>query len=493
MLLRLESRQLWRGCANMSAPLKKSAVEGASEPMKMKSYRRVAGLGAWFLVVAAACSTDTGSGKNQPSDGTSGDDSTTTSTTSTAVSPSSSGTTGSAVTKNDSSSANTSGATNDGTTTPETLSHSSGDAASTTGSGTTSATVDSSGARSDTSSNGTSSDTTSGDVAYKTFVFTVSEGGMVRAFSLDSGEEPVQVADFEIGTANGDFFLTANPDASRVFVSYASSVMALAFDANSPAFTELDTASTAGAGTHVELSPDGEHVIVAHYNEGKVTHVGFDGNTFGATTEFAPGANAHSARIHPSGDWAYVPCLGSNHVAQFELGNTLTPNTPSSVPAAGGPRHMTFHPNGSLAYVLSELSGQAYTFAINADGTLGPDPLDVDEVASGVNQPSGSDVQITPDGKHLYTFIRRNQNLYHFDVASDGTLNASGQPTNFGQQVRAFAISPTGDVLMGGGSAGVLYTYSINAQTGALTAIGDGVGNLQSIQTTIIRHVPEVL
>lgn len=466
-------------------------AKGASESMKMDSYRSLAGVGAWLVVVAGACSTGTNSTKGESSDGSSGSDSGDQSTTTTSSASSANAT----VTGGDKSSTTNSSATNDSRTTTETFTTSTNDeATSTTGSHAASdATTGDSAVATESSSDGTSSDTTSAEVSLKTFVFTVSEGGMVRAFRLEGGAEPAQAADFQLGTASGDFFLTASADASRVFVSYASTVMALEFDTETPEFTELDTAATAGAGTHVELSPDGAHVLVAHYNEGKLTHVRFDGETFGTSAEFSPGANAHSARIHASGQWAYVPSLGSNHVAQFELGETLAPNTPSSVPVAGGPRHMALHPNGSIAYVLSELSGQAYTFAINTDGTLGPDPLDVDEVASGVNQPSGSDVQITPDGKHVYTFIRRNQNLYHFDVASDGTLSASGEPTNFGQQVRAFAISPAGDVLLGGGSAGLLYTYAIDAETGALTAIGDGITNLQSIQTTIIRQVEVAL
>jgi 6-phosphogluconolactonase len=330
---------------------------------------------------------------------------------------------------------------------------------------------------------------TSPNLEPATFVFTVSVGGVIRAMRLVAGAEPQQVGSFELATTTGDFFLTATHDGSRVFVSYARTVIALAFDAATSMFTQLDTAPTAGAGTFVELSPDASHVLVAHYNEGKATHLRFDGSQFGESQELTPGSKAHSARVHASGDWAYVPCLGSNHVAQYALGETLVPNTPPTVAVPGGPRHMTFHPNGNVAYILTELTGQAYTFAVEADGTLGPDPLDVDDVASDVEQPSGSDVEITPDGKHLYTFIRRSQNLHHFEVAANGTLTASGETTNFGQEVRAFGIAPRGDVLLGGGSAGVLYTYAIDADTGALTRIGDGVEDLNSIQATVIREV----
>lgn len=340
------------------------------------------------------------------------------------------------------------------------------------------------------SSSDASGEQTSSDLETTRFVFTVSVGGVVRAFRMQAGVEPEQVADFSVEVTSGDFFLAATEDASRVFVSYNRQVMALEFDPAALAFTELDTATTAGAGTHVEVSPDGEHVLVAHYNEGKATHVSFDGAAFGSPSESSPGSNAHSARVHASGQWAYVPCLGSNHVAQYTLGDTLTANSPATVSVPGGPRHMTFHPNGQFAYVLTELSGQAYAFAVQSNGTLGPEPLDVELVALDVNQPSGSDVQITPDGEHLYTFIRRNQSLYHFDVAVDGTLSPSGEPTNLGQEVRHFAISPTGDVLLAGGSTGVLYTFAVNASTGALTPVGDGVADLQSIQATVIRDVP---
>jgi 6-phosphogluconolactonase len=343
-----------------------------------------------------------------------------------------------------------------------------------------------------TGSNSSSDDTTS-DVPHTTYAFVVSVGGIVRALRLDPGAAPVQVADHELDVTFGDFFITANQTGSRLFVSYEDTVLALAFDAQAQSITELDTAVTAGGGTYVEVSPDGEHVLIASYNEGKVTHVGFDGTTFGSPSEFSPGQNAHSARVHASGDWAYVPCLGSNHVAQYALGETLTANTEATVSVPGGPRHMTFHPNGEVAYVLTELTAQAYAFTINSDGTLGPEPLDLEDVVTDVAQPSGSDVEITPDGKHLYTFERRTEQLYHFDIAQDGSLTASLEPVDFGQEVRAFAISPAGDLLLGGGSAGILYTYAIDPTTGELTEVGDALTDLQSIQATVIRDVPDSL
>jgi 6-phosphogluconolactonase len=333
-------------------------------------------------------------------------------------------------------------------------------------------------------------DSTSSDSPHATYAFIVSVGGQVRALRLERGQQPEEVANYSLTTTSGDFFITATRDASKVFVASQRSVTALSFNSDSLEFAELDTAQTEGAGTYVEVSPDGEHVILAHYSEGKATHVGFDGAQFGNPSGYSPGMNAHSARVHPSGTWAFIPCLGSNHVAQFTLDGALTQNTPNVVAVQGGPRHMVFHPNGEVAYVMTELTGQVYAFELQDNGTLGPEPFDVEDVATNQADPWGSDVQITADGKHLYAFERRAQQLYHFDVNTDGTLTAAGSPTNFGQAVRVFAISPAGDLLVGGGEQGVLRIYTIDPSTGALTADGQGVMGLQSLQGTVIRDVP---
>ena len=83
----------------------------------------------------------------------------------------------------------------------------------------------------------------------------------------------------------------------------------------------------------------------------------------------------------PSNKFVFVPCLGSDYVAQFTFNaaiGTLTPNTPATLqtgPAAGqpnqlGPRHLAFHPNGKWIYLALETASQIAPLALDAGGRL---------------------------------------------------------------------------------------------------------------------------
>lgn len=321
------------------------------------------------------------------------------------------------------------------------------------------------------------------------FVFTVSTTGEVVAYRMNESDGSLTaLVDTQV-PGGYDHFLAMAPSSSTLFVVYDGGVTALAFDANAPSFTELDTTTTFGAGTHVAVDDTVERVVVAHYNEGAATTLPFDGSNFGMGVELAVGMNAHSAQFHPTNRHVYVPCLGSNHVAQyaFEPGaSELMPATPPTVSVSGGPRHMAFHPQGEYAYVLSELSGELRVFAVEGGGSLGAE-LDL-ELLGDAGQKSASDVQVTPNGSHVYAVERSSQNMFHFDVAGDGTLTASGEPTALGAVVRSFAMDPAGQYLQVGDTSGNLTTFAIGSD-GELTR-GSQLNDLGNVHATLIRYLP---
>jgi 6-phosphogluconolactonase len=176
----------------------------------------------------------------------------------------------------------------------------------------------------------------------------------------------------------------------------------------------------------------------------------------------------------------------------------LTANDPPSIsPEAGhGPRHLAFSSDNKNLYVLNELSGHITQYAIDAGkGTL----TIVDSISSvpaeaglawGVAQaPVGAapapaaaapkdekpkvwaaDIQITPNGKFLYTTERTTNKIALFKVAP-GTGKLT-YVTNFATeaQPRGIRIDPAGQFLVASGEkSDRISVYKIDQGSGMLS------------------------
>jgi 6-phosphogluconolactonase len=235
-----------------------------------------------------------------------------------------------------------------------------------------------------------------------------------------------------------------------------------------------------------------------------VSPIGANGLVEAEAIQVIPtGRNAHSILPDPSNKFVYAATLGANQVLQFTFDSAtgkLTPNQPAAVgPEAGhGPRHMIFSPNNKYLYVLNELSGHVTQYAIDSGkGTL----TLVDSVSSvpaeagltwGVAQvPIGAapaapapaaaaskdekpkvwaaDIQITPNGKFLYSTERTTSKIALFTVAADtGKLTYVG---NFATeaQPRGIRIDPKGQYLIASGEkSDRISVYKIDQAAGKL-------------------------
>jgi 6-phosphogluconolactonase len=85
---------------------------------------------------------------------------------------------------------------------------------------------------------------------------------------------------------------------------------------------------------------------------------------------------AHCVVIDAGNKHVYVPVLGGDIVLELNFDSatgTVTPNGPGQIAtkAGAGPRHLTFHPNGKFAYLITETTATIGTFAVDpASGLL---------------------------------------------------------------------------------------------------------------------------
>jgi len=188
---------------------------------------------------------------------------------------------------------------------------------------------------------------------------------------------------------------------------------------------------------------------------------------------------AHCVVIDSSNKNVYVPVLGGDEVLQLKFDaakGTVSPNSPGEVhtkPGAG-PRHLTIHPNGRWAYLITETTATIGTYAIDKEkGTLS----EVQFVDTGdYNQKdsaAASDIHVTPNGKFVYGAVRTTSMLHGYKIDPDkGTLTPVGKwPTE--KTPRGFNIDPRGKFLLSVGlDSAAMTVHAIDQGSGELKAIG---------------------
>ncbi|MFI9170351.1 lactonase family protein [Streptomyces lincolnensis] len=186
--------------------------------------------------------------------------------------------------------------------------------------------------------------------------------------------------------------------------------------------------------THLGLHAG--HVLTADYGSGSVTAVPLrpDGTLADAPAAVlrhtgsgpcAPrqqGPHAHQVRSDPSGRWAVSVDLGTDSVRVCTLtGGDLTLHRETALRPGSGPRHLAFHPDGTHAYVVNELSPTVTVCHWNAvDGTLKPlteTPV-LPGAPAGDAYPSG--IVCSPDGRFVWTATRGEDVLSVLAVEGDG-------------------------------------------------------------------------
>jgi 6-phosphogluconolactonase len=186
---------------------------------------------------------------------------------------------------------------------------------------------------------------------------------------------------------------------------------------------------------------------------------------------------AHCVVIDALNKNLYVSVLGADIVMQLKFdaaSGTVSPNGLGEVAtrAGAGPRHLTFHPNGKFAYLITETTATIGTFAVDpGSGTL--KELQFVDTNEYEEQPAASDIHVTPDGKFLYGAERRTSMLIGYKIDADnGTLTPIGRfPTE--KTPRGFAIDPRGKFLLSVGmDSSAMTVNTIDQTSGELKPIG---------------------
>ncbi len=261
--------------------------------------------------------------------------------------------------------------------------------------------------------------------------------------------------------------------------------------------TQLNQVASGGAGPcFISLDQTGKYGLVANYDGGSVgtfpiardgavkSAVSFIQHTgSGPNKERQEAPHAHWIATSPDNRFALAVDLGLDQVLIYRFNaatGALAPNDPpfAKLDPGAGPRHLAFHPNGNLAYVLNEIKSTISVFAYNRETgslsslqTLSTLPKDF----SGANDTA--EVVVHPSGKFLYASNRGHNSIALFTIApTNGTLTPTGDFSTKGKTPRDFAIHPTGKfVVAANQESNNIVVFRIDQLTGALTAINQPV------------------
>ena len=211
-----------------------------------------------------------------------------------------------------------------------------------------------------------------------------------------------------------------------------------------------------GGSGPTHLSVFAGHVLAANYGSGSVTAVPVrpDGTLASAASgvlahtgsgphprrQLAP--HAHHVQSDPSGRWAVSVDLGTDSVRVCALTDgRLEVHREIALRPGSGPRHLAFHPDGSYAYVVNELTPTVTVCRWNAaDACLKPlaeSPV-LPGAPAGDAYPSG--IAVSPDGRFVWTATRGEDVLSTFAVEGEG-LRLVGTAPCGGHWPRAIAES----------------------------------------------------
>lgn len=251
-----------------------------------------------------------------------------------------------------------------------------------------------------------------------------------------------------------------------------------AIDPRTGALSHRANAPLADSMAYIATDRAGKFLFGASYGGNKVSvnPIGPDGLVRPPIQVVPTPPNAHSIIPDPQGRFVLAACLGGDAVMVFRFdgeSGALNPAEPPSVsirPKAG-PRHLRFHPNARVLYLMNELDASLDVFGyengiLKHKQTIGAAPQDF------AGKRWAADLQVTPDGRFLYASERGSSTLAGFAIdSSDGTLTPIGH-TATEQVPRGFAIDPTGKFLLSvGQESHHLTCHAIDTASGKLSSL----------------------
>lgn len=295
-------------------------------------------------------------------------------------------------------------------------------------------------------------------------------------------------------TVQSSSYLAIDDANDRLYSINAEGVQSFQIDQQTGGLTPINQIPLTGNGAcYISISKHQQYLMVAYYSSGTVSTYGLrkDGSIGEEVSRIqhqGPSVNAkrqESAHAHmvipaPSGDLVYVTDLGMDQVLTYRANESglLTPEPASTTTLAPGygPRHLAFHPQQPVVYVLAELTSRvvAYGFdpALGMTTEIGDWSM-LPESFTAYNK--SADIHLSPNGQWLYASNRGHNSVAVYRVdAQDGTLALAEVLPSGGAWPRAFEVDPSGRyLLIANKRSDAISVMEITADTGLYNKKGE--------------------
>ncbi|HEY9141062.1 MAG TPA: lactonase family protein [Bryobacteraceae bacterium] len=286
-------------------------------------------------------------------------------------------------------------------------------------------------------------------------------------------------------SASGQFLYAVNEVGGKGMVS------AFSIDRTAARLTLINQVSSKGGGPcHLALDATGRWLAVANYGTGSVAvlPVSADGR-LGEAVAFdqhhgsgvnharQEGPHAHEAVFSPDNRYLLVPDLGLDQILvyRFDAGKgTIAPNAPpfAVVAPGSGPRHLAFHPNGKVVYVINELASTVIAFHYDAAKGALQDFQTLSTLPEHFTQPStAAEIAVNAAGSAVYASNRGHDSIALFDIQPELFKLAEPEHTpTLGKTPRHFTLDPDGRfLLVSNQDSDNIEVFRVHQRSGELT------------------------
>ncbi|CDN44999.1 lactonase family protein [Paenibacillus sp. P22] len=224
-----------------------------------------------------------------------------------------------------------------------------------------------------------------------------------------------------------------------------------------------EAATTDGPTCHIQRDPDSRHLVVVSYHGGMVGLMELDadgkigprldqqqheGHSVNEERQDRP--HPHSSQFSPDGRYVFVQDLGLDLIRTYAVEEgALKPVRDNDIHAGAGPRHLAFHPDGHIAYVINEVDSTVSVLEYDAE-TGGLTELHylptLPEGYEGEN--TCAEIAVSSDGRFVYGSNRGHDSIVVYEGSDEGRRLKPVQHIHTeGEHPRHFALTPDGNWL----------------------------------------------
>jgi len=293
-------------------------------------------------------------------------------------------------------------------------------------------------------------------------------------------------------------FLNVNQAASKLYAlselvnedgSKSGAIASYAYTSDSLTF-EVEQPTVTGTTCHVQRDSNNEFLVVTSYHGGMIGLIKLNSDgSLGQLVDVVQHTGSsvdperqdrphpHSSFFSLDGKYLYVQDLGLDKLAIYTINageGKLVAAGEVQLPAGSGPRHLAFHPQLPVAYVINELDSTVSVFSYDSStGSLEP-KQQISTLPEGFTGENGTaEITVSKDGKYVYGSNRGHDSIVVYAVNEEGLLHVVQHISSGGGHPRHFTLT-TSDrhLLVANRDNNNIVVFARDSESGKLTATG---------------------